>query len=504
MKLFDKAFFKKPYFYISVVAFVLALIFVISYASNGGTQYNDEKITSTIVVMGIIGLVALGISCIINIRYLKHIAAVVLLFSFLSFIATEVNFWGNLFIQTDPVAGVVLRQYVSNTVIILLADVLAFVAAIMAKRSYYKENGKPEPILVIFRKKLWETLAFVFASFLVVALVISNVAHDKAGLLNETFQIETSRLIFDENDNPADYQYFTQKYNSSNIEEYYKALNIEVENEGMVLLKNEGSALPLASSETKVSLVLSGSASNFFATHGPGVAPNIEKTSLKTALEANGFTVNSTLYDYYLGAGKTGRGSSAGIFKTNEKNWSNYPENVRSSIDNSDVAVAVITRMSGEGSDVSYANSDGRDGSYLSLTNDELSVLSALAQKKADGKINKIIILLNSAMQIQCDFLFDESLNIDSAIWIGNPGGNGMISVAKVLNGEVNPSGKLSDILLKDNFKAPANAYWKINEGFSSAFSNSNELGLTAANKYYGVYVEGIYVGYRYFETTLY
>ena len=88
MKLFDKAFFKKPYFYISVVSFVLALIFVISYANNGGTQYNDEKIASSIVVMGIIGLVALGISCVINIRYLKHIAAVAFLFSFLSFIAT--------------------------------------------------------------------------------------------------------------------------------------------------------------------------------------------------------------------------------------------------------------------------------------------------------------------------------------------------------------------------------------------------------------------------------
>lgn len=501
IKLFDKAFFKKPYFYISVVAFVLALIFVISYANNGGTQYNDEKITSSIVVMGIIGLVAIGISCVINIRYLKHIAAVALLFSFLSFIATEVNFWGNLFIQTDPVADAVLKQYVSNTVLILLADVLAFTAAIWAKRAYYKENGKPEPILVVFRKKLWETLSFAFASFLVVALVISNVAHDKAGLLNETFQIETSKIIFDENDNPADYQYFEQKYNSSNIEEYYKALNIEVQNEGTVLLKNEDNALPLASSETNVSLVLSGSVSNFFATHGPGAAPNIEKTNLRTALEANGFTVNNTLYEYYQGAGKTGRGASAGIFKTNEKNWSAYPENVRNSIDDTDVALVVITRISGEGSDVSYANSDGVDGSYLSLTNDELSVLSALAQKKADGKINKIVILLNTAMQIQCDFLFNESLNIDSALWIGNPGGNGMISVAKVLKGEVNPSGKLSDILLKDNFKAPANAYWKINEGFSTAFANSNELGLTAANKYYGVYVEGIYVGYRYFET---
>ena len=500
-KLFDRNFFKKPHFYLSTLAFVLGLIFLIIYASNGATQYNQETIASIIVTMSIIGLIAIGLSCIINIRYLKHIAAVAFLFAFLEYIVTEVNFWGNLFVQTDPVPASVLGQYVSCTILILVASIASFVAGALAKRSYFKENGNDYVVIKLFKKKIWETLSVVMASLFVLSLAISNVAHDKAGLLNETFQIETSRIIFDENDDPADYQYFEQKYNSSNIEEYYKDLNIEVENEGLVLLKNENDALPLASSETKLSLVLSGSVSNFFATHGPGAAPNIEKTNLRTALETNGYTINNTLYEYYQGAGKTGRGSSAGIFKTNEKNWSAYPENVRSSLDGSDVALVVITRISGEGSDVSYANSDGVDGSYLSLTNDEISVLSALAQKKADGKIGKIVILLNSAMQIQCDFLFDESLNIDSALWIGNPGGNGMISVAKVLKGEVNPSGRLSDILLKDNFKAPANAYWKINEGFSTAFANSNELGLTAANKYYGVYVEGIYVGYRYFET---
>ncbi len=499
--LFDKNFFKKPHFYLSVLAFVLGLVFAIIYASKGATQYNQEKIASIIVVMSIIGLVAIALSSVINIRYLKHIAGISFLFAFLEYIATEVNFWGNLFIQTDPVPASVLSQYVTCVILVLLATASAFTAAVMNKRAYYRENGNEYVMFKVFNRKLWESLSVAMGCFLVVALVVSDVAHDKAGLLNETFQIETSRIIFDENDNPADYQYFEQKYNSSNIEEYYKALNIEVENEGMVLLKNEGSALPLANTETKLSLVLSGSASNFFATHGPGAAPNIEKTNLKTALEANGYSVNSTLYDYYNGAGKTGRGASAGVFKTNEKNWSAYPENVRNSIDDSDVALVVITRISGEGSDVSYTGSDGVDGSYLSLTNDEISVLSALAQKKADGKINKIVVLLNTAMQIQCDFLFDESLNIDSALWIGNPGGNGMFSVAKVLKGEVNPSGRLSDILLKNNFAAPANAYWKINEGFSSAFTNSNELGLTAANKFYGVYVEGIYVGYRYFET---
>ncbi|MBO7368867.1 MAG: glycoside hydrolase family 3 C-terminal domain-containing protein, partial [Clostridia bacterium] len=199
--------------------------------------------------------------------------------------------------------------------------------------------------------------------------------------------------------------------------------------------------------------------------------------------------------------GKTKRSFSGSGSITNELAWSRYPDSVKNSIDNSKVAIVVVTRISGEGTDVSYARSDGADGSYLSLTNEESEIITNLAIKKSQGKIDKIVVLINSAMTVQCDFLFNESLSIDAALWIGNPGGNGTISVAKVLKGEVNPSGRLSDIFLKDNFSSPSNAYWKVNEGFSNVYANADDMRLGASQKYYGVYVEGIYVGYRYFET---
>ena len=352
------------------------------------------------------------------------------------------------------------------------------------------------------KKKRLEVLAFIFACFLVVSVVVNDIAHAKAGLLNETFKIQTSRVVYAQNDNPKDYQYFEQLKNSGNIEEYYKAVNIAVEDEGMVLLKNENSALPLSPDEMKVSLVLSGSASIFYATHGPGANPGIEKTDLKTALTGAGFQVNETLYNYYAtGAGATQRTSVSGVNLTREKEWTAYPVDVRNSIDDTQTALVVLTRTSGEGSDVGYAGSDGIDGSYLSITEAERGVIAALAQKKAEGKIGKIVVLLNTAMTVQCDFLFDETLAIDAALWIGNPGGNGTVSVAKALKGEVNPSGRLSDTLLKNNFSAPANAYWLVNEGFSSTFANTADMGLDASQRNYGVYAEGIYVGYRYFET---
>ena len=244
----------------------------------------------------------------------------------------------------------------------------------------------------LFKKKLWETLAFTFACILVVAIIVSDIAHAKAGLLNETFHLTTSKIVHAENEDPSEYQYFAQMKDASNIEEYYKAINIAVEDEGMVLLKNDNDALPLQPTERNVSLVLSGSASPFYATHGPGANPDIQKTNFKTAFTESGFIVNDTLYNYYTGEGATQRENSNGKSKTNEKGWSAYPTDVRNSIDATDIAVVVMTRISGEGSDVAYTKSDGYDGTYLSITNDERSVMSALAQKKAEGKIKKIIV----------------------------------------------------------------------------------------------------------------
>jgi beta-glucosidase len=163
--------------------------------------------------------------------------------------------------------------------------------------------------------------------------------------------------------------------------------------------------------------------------------------------------------------------------------------------------IAVITRESGEGVDISWKDSDGIDGSYLTLTYEELQVLEQLALKKRMGEIEKIVVLINSAVTIQCDFLYNENYGVDAAIWIGLPGATGMRAVAKALIGEVNPSGRLSDTFLNDNFSSPAAMYWRVNDGFSSEYTNSNELNLNNSQKYYGVYVEGVYVGYRYYET---
>lgn len=380
----------------------------------------------------------------------------------------------------------------------------------------------------LLKKKLWESLSAAFAALMTVMFVLNAAIvpfnNEIHGFLNTKDYIEVKvnakngeaeKII----DRPA-YK------NAENIEDYYRAVNEEVEGEGLVLLKNdvvkevdngdgtttETHALPLASGEY-VSFALSGSAKIFYATHGPGVRREGTLIDLYSALdEQTDLKLNKTSYDFLeSGAGQTSRGIKAGVGRMDEPAWSVYKnakidesyKNHKASGAASEpgTVVAVITRESGEGADISWKGSDGADGSYLSLTISELNILEQLALMKRGGSISKIIVLINSAMTVQCDFLFNESYGVDAAMWIGLPGATGMNAVADALMGKINPSGRLSDTFLMDNFSNPAAMAWKQNGGFSSEYTNTAALGLNSSQKYYGVYVEGMYAGYRYYET---
>ena len=99
-----------------------------------------------------------------------------------------------------------------------------------------------------------------------------------------------------------------------------------------------------------------------------------------------------------------------------------------------DAALAMISRVGGEGSDASYA-----EDNYLALDENEKEMLSNLAQMKKDGKIKKVVLLINSANALQVDFLKDNTYDIDAALWIGDVGISGINAVADILAGKVNP-----------------------------------------------------------------
>ncbi len=359
---------------------------------------------------------------------------------------------------------------------------------------------------LISKRKLWEALAVAFGALLGVMCVVNaatvpfnNEIHTFLGTADyEEIKIEAKdgeeEKIIDR----------APIMTAEEIEEYYRQVNVDVEGEGLVLLKNDGDALPLDKG-SNVSFAISGSANLLYATHGPGVRKQGTLYDLKDAITSQtDLTVNEATYNFLKdGAGKSNRGIKNGVFRTDEVPWSTYTasginEEYKKS---GGTVIAVITRHSGEGADISWNGSDGVDGSYLTLTANEYSILEGLNQLKKAGDIDKIVVLINSALTLQCDFIDNELYGIDAAMWIGLPGASGMNAVAKALVGEISPSGKLSDTFLNDNFSSPAAKYWVLNDGFSSSYANTQELGLNGSQEFYGVYVENIYVGYRYYET---
>ncbi len=358
----------------------------------------------------------------------------------------------------------------------------------------------------------WRTRSVLAATLAVILAVGTELAVAQSAMINTTLGCTTYKIVSDGEDD-GDYNYYPTTYSTAeDVKAYGLSVCEEIESEGIVLLKNANQALPLDKG-SKVSCFLYGAANLNYATSGSSGADTSAYKTLKEALEADdiGLTINPSLWSFYTegnGAGykptkKLNRKLGMQVYAANAAPWIELESEVSGIAEYGDAAIVVITRASGEGMDISTTNSDGIDGSYLSLSENELELLKQLKAMKEDGSLGKIVVLLNSALAIRADFIEDEAYGIDAAMWIGNLGSAGIDAVADVLVGNTVPSGRLTDTYVADNFSSPAMASWILNENgvFSQTYTNSRELGLNSTQMYYGVYSEGIYVGYRYYET---
>ena len=231
---------------------------------------------------------------------------------------------------------------------------------------------------------------------------------------------------------------------------------------------------------------------------------------MKEALESRGFTVNPTLWDFYeTGAGseymrspsKGASMASGDTWHINEVPMSAYTSEVKSSLtEYGDAAIVVISRIAGECADLAVDGFvDGQN--VLELTEEEKEML-----KLANENSDKVIVLLNSTNAMECDFLYDAAYGIDAALWIGYTGQWGLNGVADILAGNTNPSGRLVDTYCYDNTTAPAmvglyGTAWANYDVESDDRWYSVYEGKLDGNGYFITYQEGIYVGYRYYET---
>ena len=273
--------------------------------------------------------------------------------------------------------------------------------------------------------------------------------------------------------------------------EQSRAMAQELVQEGAVLLKDQNNALPLAEG-TAVNLFGYGSVDPIYGGSGSGASDTSSNIDLVTGLTNAGFTVNQELVDFYKKSGVSRaaqKGFEGSNFTPAEVPAAQYTDTLlQNAKDFSDVAIVTISRVGGEGGDLPqdmYAagyskTDDGRH--YLELTQDEEDLLALI---KAQG-FSKVIVLVNSSNAMELGFLEDDS--IDAALWIGSLGSTGFNAVGEILSGRVNPSGRLSDTYAYDLTTAPA--YW-----------NAGDFTYSNLKHHYVEYAEGIYVGYRFYET---
>lgn len=352
---------------------------------------------------------------------------------------------------------------------------------------------------------LWRRLSVIGGSLFVVIAGGRDIAFSQEAAINNVLKPQTTKVI-ETGSGSGDYTYFKSDYSTEEaLKSYCDKKGREIEGEGLVLLKNDNNALPLAKS-AKVSLLGQGATATNYSTSGSSSASGVTYPTMEKVFSEAGLSVNpTTLAFYQSGAGAAyGRTSKNLIRLVNECPWSQYDDETKNSLSAyGDAAIVTFCRDSGEGSDISNSGSDGEDGSYLSLSKEESDLLTQLALLKAKGTIKKIIVLLNMAVPMETDFLFRNALGVDACLWIGNVGSQGLYGVGDVLTGAVTPSGKLDDTFLRDNFSSPAMAEWMANPNakFSQKFTNYKAYNLNTTQSYYAVYSEGVYVGYRYYET---
>ena len=288
----------------------------------------------------------------------------------------------------------------------------------------------------------------------------------------------------------------------------------EIMEDGIVLLKNE-SLLPL--NETKKLNIFGWESINpaYGGAGSGGINDLYDIVSLNQGLENAGFSINQELVDFYnnYGADNPEMSIQKQSWTLPEPPVDTYSDElIKNAKEYSDVAVVVLSRKAGEGHndipmDVSKAaydnNSDKYDDfpegeHYLQLSQTEKDMVDMVCSNFDD-----VIVIYNGANQFELGFA-DEYPQIKSVVWCPGTGNVGFNALGKVFSGEVNPSGKTPDTFIYDMTTAP---WW--NNAEKTEYTNLADMAVEGMNAgtaqvyapAFTNYVEGIYVGYKYYET---
>jgi len=283
----------------------------------------------------------------------------------------------------------------------------------------------------------------------------------------------------------------------------------DIADEGIVLLENKG-LLPLGNN-MNLNVFGWASVNPIYGGSGAGALNDLfDRVTLLEGLENAGFKLNNELTDLYTKFGKErpAYGSDWSLPEVPAKDYSD--ELLANSKEFSDTAVVVISRWGGEGADLptdmataTYTNNskdynDFSEGQhYLQLSQTEKDMVQMVCDN-----FEKVVLVYNGLTTFELGFVNDYP-QIQGVLWCPGPGQTGFDSLGTIMSGQVNPSGKTSDTFVYDLTKTPT---WNNFGDFK--YDNMDEFKIDESDPYVGGqgptfvnYVEGIYVGYRFYET---
>lgn len=374
-------------------------------------------------------------------------------------------------------------------------------------------------------KKRFPVVLCVIAALCLVLAVAANVASSMfSSLLDHYVGARPTTVVTPAGSENWDSAYYEQEYRGRNqATQAATEVVTQIEEEGIVLLKNDG-VLPLAPG-TNVSLLGRYAADPVYGGAGSGTVDPNDCINLYQGIAEAGLVINDTTYNWiaenyanYAKAAITMDDPTTASYYIGEIPWADYSADAQASISGT-TALVVIGRGGGEGGDLSRnlkadvesgvssnftANAETAnyaEGQHeLQLTVEEKDLIAA-----AKASCDNVVVIINASTSLQIPELVEEggAYEADAIIEIGSPGAAGSRAVGEVLTGAVNPSGRTTDLWAADFTADPtfANFGGKQYTDVTGLYG-ANANGMTNdGTAYFVEYEEGIYYGYRYYET---
>ena len=347
-------------------------------------------------------------------------------------------------------------------------------------------------------------LAAIMAFLMLATVTASTLTFQYAGVINEHLNAQTTKVIQVAEGETTNTDYYTSEYgtdyyNKSQanlVELAASSENIHQVEEGTVLLRNENHALPLTVDERIT--IFGNAADSGCVSSTIRTIPSVTFSSAMESALGEGNVNSELIENVYSNLSKTTNTevieASLADIRAYEDTWQQ---------DFNDAAVMVIERVGGEDQGTAFYHADGSH--FLGLSAEEKDTLAYLQEQKESGIFNKIIVVVNAVQMMELDWLDDYS--VDACLLVTEMGATGYEGLGNIMVGHVNPSGRTVDTFASNSLSAPAVTY---GENAVGKWGNMDEVHARAVDyqeenpdfvENYLIYAEGIYVGYKYYET---